>query len=46
MAFSRTCTLIYIVLVALLDRIQLSFSSITISTVVLESLKYKTIEHH
>jgi hypothetical protein len=32
MAFSRTCTFIYIGLVALLDRIQSSFSSITIST--------------
>jgi hypothetical protein len=32
MAFSRTCTFIYIGFVALLDRIQSSFSSITIST--------------
>ena len=32
MAFSRTCTLIYIGLVALLDSEQSSFSSITIST--------------
>jgi hypothetical protein len=32
MAFSRTCTLIYIGLVALLDSGQSSFSSITIST--------------
>jgi len=32
MAFSHTCSFIYIGLVALLDRTQLSFSSITIST--------------
>jgi hypothetical protein len=32
MAFSRTCTFIYIGLVALLDSTQSSFSSITIST--------------
>jgi hypothetical protein len=35
MAFSRTCTFIYIGLVALLDRIQSSFSSITISTLLM-----------
>ena len=34
MAFSSTRTLIYIGFVALLERIQLIFSSITISTVV------------
>jgi len=45
MAFSRTCTFVYIGLVALLDRIQSSFSSITIETTSL-TLRYPNYKIH